>query len=133
VRVDTPSSPWLSTLNQRFNELVSLPKGWDGYSGVAVTFSCASFAANLLERLYADGVPAPQLVPGADGSVQIEWHINGYDVELDVLAPYKVNAIRRNVVTDEVEELELQADFTALTSWIAGLRMAEVRSLTARG
>jgi len=133
MRVNAPTSPWLSELNQRFDEIVSLPKGWDGYSGVAVTFTCATFAANLLERLYVDSVPVPQLVPGSDGSVQIEWHVNGFDVELDVLAPYEVNAIRRNVTTDEVEELELQTDFTALTGWIAGLRMAESPLVRMRG
>ncbi len=63
-------------------------------------------------------------MPGSDGSVQIEWHVNGFDVELDVLAPYEVSAIRRNITTNVVEELELQTDFTALTSWIAGLKIA---------
>ena len=33
VRVGMPNSPWVETLRQRFNELVSLPVGWDGYSG----------------------------------------------------------------------------------------------------
>lgn len=133
VKVNTSTSPWLSELKQRFDKLVSLPKGWDGYSGVAVTFTCATFAANLLERLYVDGVPAPQLVPGSDGSVQIEWHVNGYDVELDVLAPYEVNAVRRDVVTNEVKELELQTDFTALTGWIAALRTAGATPAMMRG
>jgi hypothetical protein len=124
VRVNTPASSWSSALSRRFDELVSLPKGWDCYSGIAVTFTTAKFAADLLERLFVDGVPEPQLVPGSDGSVQIEWHVNGFDVELDVLAPYEVSAIRRNITTNVVEELELQTDFTALTSWIAGLKIA---------
>ena len=59
VRVNTPTYPWSSTLSQRFDELVSLPKGWDSYSGVAVTFTTAKFAADLLERLYVDGVVPP--------------------------------------------------------------------------
>jgi len=133
VRVNTPTSPWLSELSQRFDEIVSLPKGWDCYSGIAVTFTTAVFAANLLERLYVDGAPAPQLVPGSDGSVQIEWHVNGFDIELDVLAPYEVSAIRHNVITGEIEELELQTDFSALTNWITGLKNADAPPARMRG
>jgi hypothetical protein len=112
---------------------VSLPKGWDGYSGIPVTFTCAVFAASLLERLYVDGVPVPQLVPGSDGSIQIEWHVNGYDVELDVLAPYEVSAVRRSLATNDVDEVELQTDFTALIGWIAALRIADAGTTRMRG
>jgi hypothetical protein len=127
------NSPWIAELNERFNELVSLPYGWDGYSGVPVKFDCATFAANLLERLYFDAVPAPQLVPGSDGSVQIEWHLNGYDIELDVYGPYEVSAVRRKVSTNEVQEIELQTDFTDLTVWISGLKPIEIPSTRMRG
>jgi hypothetical protein len=122
----------METLRQRFNELVNLPVGWDGYAGMAVTFDCAVFAANFLERLYVSEVPAPDLVPGSDGSIQIEWHRNGFDIELDVLAPYEVNAIRRNVATDEIEELQLQMDFTEVQHWILSLQTRAVMP-TAKG
>jgi hypothetical protein len=112
----------MEKLNPRFNELTSLPMGWDGYIGQPVSFTCASFAANLIERLYLDGIPAPQLVPGNDGSVQIEWHLNNYDIEIDVLAPYQVIATRLDHISgEEDEELELQSDFTALAEWVKGL------------
>ena len=121
VRVVHPRSRWVTELRDRFDELTSLPRGWDGYAGRPVSFTCAQFAANLIERLYVEGVPAPQLVPGSDGTVQIEWHRNQFDVEIDVLGTYEVVAIRRNLRTDVVEELELQTDFTPLGDWIAEL------------
>lgn len=126
TRINAPRSPWISTLTERFEELMALPRGWDGYAGTALKFDCAIFAATLLARLYVPDVPAPHLVPGSDGSIQIEWHVNGYDVELDVLAPYEVNAVRRVLATNEVEELELQTDFTKLTGWIDDLGTSAV-------
>lgn len=117
-----PTSPWAATLKERFDELASLSRGWDGYSGCPVAPDCAQFAANLIERLFVEGVPAPQLVPGGDGTLQIEWHRNQFDVEIDVLAPYDVLAVRRNNRTGEVEELELQMDFSPLREWIAALK-----------
>jgi hypothetical protein len=123
VRVASQSSRWTTQLEKRFDELTALPRGWDGYAGRPVSFWCAHFAANLMERLFVDGVPAPQLVPGGDGTLQLEWHRNQFDVEIDVLAPCDVLAVRRNHVTGQVEELELQTDFTALSEWIADLEV----------
>jgi hypothetical protein len=128
-RVSHPRSPWTTALRAKFDELTSLPRGWDGYTAGPVSFTCAQFAANLIERLYTKDVPAPQLVPGSDGTLQIEWHRKQFDVEIDVLGAYEVIATRRNLATDQVEELELEADFTALTEWIAALRTAQVFTL----
>jgi hypothetical protein len=132
VRVGFPRSRWISDLRERFDEITSLPKGWDGYDGRPVTFNTAQFAANLIERLSIDGVPSPNLVPGSDGTVQIEWHRNQYDIEIDVLGPYEVVAFRRDQRTGNEEELELQMDFTALAGWIDGLsaeRQQEAQSM----
>ncbi|GAK33237.1 hypothetical protein JCM17846_18660 [Iodidimonas nitroreducens] len=121
LRVPSHNSLWVRELGSRLNELTSLPRGWDGYEGLPVSFRCADFAANLIERLYVDGVDAPQLVPGADGTVQIEWHMNHLDIEIDILAPYKVMATRYDHLTGAEEELELGTDFTRLAIWVAML------------
>ena len=121
VRVQSPNSVWIQDLKERFNELTSLPRGWDGYDGRPVAFDCAQFAAHLIESLFLRTVRAPQLVPGADGTLQIEWHMNGFDVEIDVLAPYSIVATRFDHVTDVEEEIEIQTDFSELAVWIEAL------------
>jgi hypothetical protein len=121
VRVPQHNSSWIIQLSDRFSELTSLPRGWDGYSGLPVSFDRAQFAANLIERICIEGIPAPQLVPGSDGTIQIEWHVNQFDIEIDVLAPYNVTATRFDYISEEEEEIELQADFTALAKWVSEL------------
>lgn len=133
MRVTQPKSRWVAELKDRFDELTALPRGWDGYSGRPVTFNCAQFAANLIERLFVESVSAPQLVPGGDGTLQLEWHQNQFDVEIDVLAPYDVLAMRRDLRTGHVEELELQTDFTPLSVWIANLEQVSLQSLRREG
>lgn len=119
VRVPQNNSSWIIQLNDRFNELTSLPFGWDGYNGIPVSFNCAQFAGNLIERLCCtDGVYPPQLVPGSDGTLQIEWHENQYDIEIDILAPYKVIASRFDIISQEEEEFELEADYSLVAEWI---------------
>ena len=121
ARVAHPNSKWVTDLTPRFAELIGLQRGWDGYDGLPVSFACAQFAANLLERLYLPKVPSPHLVPGSDGTLQIEWHRNQYDIEIEVLAPFQVLATRYSHETDETEELPLSSDFTDLMGWVDGL------------
>jgi hypothetical protein len=117
---------WTKALVKKFNDLTALQIGWDGYGGRPVSFTCASFAANLLERLFDEALPPPSLVPGSDGTVQFEWHINQYDVEVDVLGAFRVIATRHDNVTGTSEELEFESDFTGLAGWIS--EMTEDRS-----
>lgn len=124
VRVQQPMSSWAVDVEDRLNDLAGLPRGWDGYVSRPVSFTCAQFTANLLEQIFVEGVPAPALVPNGDGGVQIEWHRNGYDVEVLILGAYDVFGVRRNINSGEVEELELQTDFSVLRDWAADLKVA---------
>ncbi len=127
VRVSTPNTSWAKDLEKKFNVLTSLRKGWDGYVGLPVSFSCANFAVNIIERLYTPSLPPPQLVPMPDGTIRLEWHMNQYDLEIDVLAPYEVIAFRSNLVTGREEEIAIETDFTELATWLTDL--AAKRSL----
>lgn len=118
VRVAIPRSRWNRELKDTFNDLTALPIGWDGYAGRPVSFACAQFAAALIERLYISSLDAPQLVPVADGSLRLEWHQNQFDVEIDIDAPYEIQAYRRNLVTGQEEEIEVETDFSALADWV---------------
>jgi hypothetical protein len=102
----------------KLNELTSLPVGWDGYQGQPVSFTCADFAARVLDSLCHDDVPAPSLVPGADGTLQVEWHCHGFDIELDVLDAGSIEAYRRNVETGEEESIQVGVDFSEIFTWI---------------
>ena len=129
VRVSNPRSPWVKELEKRFNILTSLRKGWDGYTGLPVSFTCAYFAANMIERLHNEAVPPPQLVPMSDGTLRLEWHMNKYDLEIEVLAPYEVVACRTDLITDEEQEIEVQTDFTELSEWVSALAVQRMPSL----
>lgn len=126
-------SSWVTSLENRLNELTGLPRGWNGYRSVPVSFSCASFAAKLLERICTEGLPPPSLVPGTDGTLQIEWHRNGYDVEIDVLGANRVIASRYNIATGEEETVDLENDFTVLASWCRDLVPVEQNLASSAG
>lgn len=124
VIVKTHTSVWMQHLASRFDEIVSLAKGWDGYSAVPVAFGTAEFAAQMIERLCISEVPVPSIIPGSDGSLQVEWHAGGFDIELDVQGPNEVEAYRLNQATGATDELELESDFSQIASWLTELSIA---------
>ncbi len=124
-RVANNTSDWFIDLQGRFDELTALNKGWDGYAGLPVSFNCALFAANLIERIFVADVPKPALVPGSDGTVQIEWHRSQFDIEIHVLGPNELIANRYDHRTGCNEELELENDFSELAKWVVDLQRAD--------
>lgn len=77
--------PWLQkeydrlTLEQKLGRLAGLPANWDGEGSKSVSFTALQIAEAMIRP--------PQIVPCSDGGVQLEWHENGYDIEL-VLGPH---------------------------------------------
>lgn len=128
------SASWRLPVLSRLEELVRLEPGWDGYRGVPVSFENAAFALQILDLICSDEVPAPQIVPGSSGDIQIEWHNMAGDVELHIRAPNDVHAWKcMGGDKEEGEELELTNDFLEVIRWI--MRMTELtvaaRSATA--
>lgn len=114
---------WFAELNEQLRLLKALPEGWDGYCGLPVSEQVAVFTRQMLERIYFDGLPHPSLVPGSDGSLQVEWHQNGLDIELDVLGPQEVAAFKaEDCAVIENEELTISNDFSVIHGWVRRLR-----------
>jgi hypothetical protein len=117
-----PVSKWREAAGKRLNELIRLECGWDGCRGAPVSFEIAYFTIQLLEAACGPHAPIPQIVPGAAGDLQIEWHTQIGDIELDVRAPNDVSAWRRTASTDpEREQIALTNHFSAVANWIKEL------------
>jgi hypothetical protein len=114
---------WKDDVEAKLEALIRLPDGWDGYQGVPVSFANAVFSLRMLESVCDTDSPSPQIVPGTNGDLQLEWHLPGGDVELHVRAPNDVlawRAIERGTGVLE-EELPLRTDFTSVAGWIREL------------
>lgn len=128
IVVSKHESEWSEAVQNRLEELVDgLRPGWDGYSGRPVGYLNASFALSMLSSICRPDTPAPQIVPGSDGDLQIEWHTNAVDIELAVRGPYIVSAWRWVVGSDpEGESLELSQDFTDVANWVAEISERQI-------
>jgi hypothetical protein len=109
---------WRDAVNDRLEQLICLEEGWDGYAGIPVSFVNAKFSFHMLESICRPDTPAPQIVPGPSGDLQIEWHASAGDIELWVRGPNDVHAWRGISETQECEELNLTTDFSAVADWV---------------
>lgn len=66
-------------------EIAALKRGWDGYIAEPVSPACLAIVRLIMAALDAAGHPPLEVVPVADGSVQIESHSDGSSVEINVL------------------------------------------------
>lgn len=112
---------WVKQLRSKLDKYTSFPRNWNGCDGLPVSQAVADFSVQLLNQLYRADIPCPSIVPGEDGSMQIEWHCGDYDVELDVLAANKVDAWRENEATGREDEILVTNDFTVIIGWMDDL------------
>ena len=120
--ITDPVRAWRDEVVAKLNDLTALDRGWDGYCAPPVSFENANFALRLLEATCGFDAPAPQIVPGTDGDLQLEWHLNSIDIELHVRAPNDVRAWRATDFTGpDGEETALTIDFTVVVGWIKEL------------
>lgn len=73
-------------ISNKLDELLKLHDGWDGYQGKSITNETILDIEEFLLLIYVDGLPIPLIVPGSDGSIQIEWHEKGIDLEIDIIS-----------------------------------------------
>lgn len=77
---------WNSHLARNAEALSELRAGWDGRGSIPISrnvlYRATSYVKSALEGL--PGATPPRLVPGGDGSVQIEWHVRHGELEFDI-------------------------------------------------
>lgn len=66
---------WLENAITRLANLEGLSPGWDGNDGLPVGRVHANRAIRFLHRFMEERFPQPEIVPLADGGVQLEWHL----------------------------------------------------------
>lgn len=74
----------MTDADARLEELLSLPPGWDGGRGKPVSVGVAIMARSCIGALAQADLRDPQIVPLADGGLQLEWHSGGFDIEMRI-------------------------------------------------
>ncbi|MDR1152482.1 MAG: hypothetical protein LBK72_08430 [Bifidobacteriaceae bacterium] len=74
------NTPW----GERLVELSELASGWLDGGGAQVSLDAIEFARDLVAVLDESGLPAPRIYPTEPGGVQLEWHAETGDTEVEI-------------------------------------------------
>lgn len=97
---------WVFPALAQLIALQRLPKNWDSYDGLPLKPQHSEVALRFLGLVMADGIELPDIVPLADGGVQLEWRPEGVDVDFisDEEVPEPTVYITRGGETEELSE-----------------------------
>jgi hypothetical protein len=113
---------WLPSVRVALEELRELRKDWDSYGAAPVSPVMIGAAYELLQQIVPARVPMPSIVPTSNGSVQIEWHTHGIDLEVRLLSPARISvAFEDSTNPGNAWERELTFDMTPLKALMSHL------------
>lgn len=103
--------------------LVALPSNWDSYGARRINSATIQYSIQLLWALvdYFTSLPRPNVVPTPQGGVQFEWHLSHADLEVEVLAPGRVDVAFEHYSRGVEWEAELTSDLNRLLQAVAEL------------
>lgn len=75
---------WLAPVTSSIQRLLSLKPNWDSYGSLPVNPEAAVSALRFLGWATRWNTVPPHLIPTSSGDIQLEWHLNGFDLEIEV-------------------------------------------------
>lgn len=87
---------WARTLEDRLSKLLYLRPDWDSYGAQPIQVKAADQAFTLLREVMNDRSPIPAVVPTATGGVQLEWHVQEIDSEIEINPAGNITAFSRD-------------------------------------
>lgn len=113
---------WQLDADERLADLMLMRRGWNGPASGPIGAGLASYIQSLLQSVMQADTPLPAFVPAHDGSVQLEWHQNGLDVELMVYRPLDAElSVQFHDGRDPIEEVPLTINFDFLSKVLSEL------------
>jgi hypothetical protein len=114
-----------AALCDRLNALLALPGNWDSYGARPVDPTVAVQAAKILQLTMREETPRPAIVPTTDGGLQVEWHVHGIDLEVEILASGHLAVSFEDARRGTKWDKELGSDLTPLVDCIKALYVRE--------
>lgn len=120
VSISKGSKPkWLTPTDNLLLAIVALNDNWDSYGAKRISDRVAGAVYDLLWNIMQKTTPAPQVVPSAKGSIQLEWHLGGVDLEIEVESLAISRVFFEDALNEEPAwEGDIDFDLTKLVHYI---------------
>ena len=116
-----PTSPEpIAEAIRQASELVQLPERWNSYGAKPVSSEAARAATTFVVKAVsaAPNLAAPAVVPTVRGGLQLEWHRQGVDLEIEFEPDGSGSWYAEDRETEESVEQPLLDEDAALRRWL---------------
>ncbi len=110
---------WFEQVVTRIIELLDLPSNWDSYKARPVNIDSVRTALQILFWTMQPEIPSPQIIPTARGTVQLEWHLHGVDLEVEALPSGLLHISYEDSVGGELIEDETTSSLIVVAQALA--------------
>jgi hypothetical protein len=110
---------WVGGVEKELWEFLDLPVNWDSYGARRIDLEAVQVGIWVLSNYVPPDSPAPHVVPTSRGGIQIEWHTQGVDLEIEVLSADSLQVFYENQTEQAEEEFEFHSPFTDLPKLLA--------------
>jgi hypothetical protein len=110
----TEMRKWVEPTLARMEELASLGDNWDGRGSAEVRVDALSFAFSVLAQIMPPTAPAPAVVPLGHGGVQLLWHNQAHDLEVEIVGPNEIISYHLDRNTGIEDERPLTTELSPL-------------------
>ena len=84
LEAEEPVLDWYVPVCRKLAGLLDLPRNWDSYNAPPIESQAIGRVLHILEEAIDLDMPRPAVVPTVKGGVQLEWHTNGLDLEIEI-------------------------------------------------
>jgi len=109
------SDAWFVPVRNSVDELLSLHENWDSYGAAPIRQEFVASASSLLHSIMDQDTPLPAIVPTTPGGVQIEWHRDGIDLEIEIESTSRISVYFEDARTGVSWEEGITSDLHKLS------------------
>ena len=123
VTVDLSHRPpvWSCETLESLCELSCLPENWDSYHAPRIRQDCIKAAMELILSIASDNTPRPSVVPTSRGTVLLEWHTRGVDLEIEILSLVSFHVSFEDCRTGDETEQDVGSNLRPLVEYMERL------------
>jgi len=90
---------WLAPTLSAMADILKLKENWDSYHAPPIDPLRVMQVLEFLVAVMRDDTPTPSVVPTSSGGVQIEWSVNGINLEIEFVREGKIGYLYENPPT----------------------------------
>ncbi len=100
---------WLVEAKKNLRNILQLDNNWDGYGSPPISQQLVQHTSNFLSCLENENIPTPFIGPISGGGIQLEWHINNRELEIEFIESNVIGFLKVHE-DDSLEEGEFPSN-----------------------